>query len=70
MTDGADSGTNQGLDPDVANIDRVYDHMLGGKDNFSVERQLGSQLLSLWRPAEPAAVTQASDLFAGVGRKP
>jgi hypothetical protein len=70
MTDGADSGTNQGLDPSVANIARFYDYMLGGKDNFSVDRQLGSQLLSLWRPAEPVTVTEAPDLFAGVGRKP
>ncbi len=34
-----------GFDPTVPNVARVYDYMLGGKDNFAVDRELGDQLL-------------------------
>jgi len=33
-----------GLDTTVANVARVYDYMLGGKDNFAADRELASQL--------------------------
>src|SRR5258708_10840652 len=63
MTDDADSGTNLGLDPSVANVARVYDYMLGGKDNFSVDRQLGSQLLTAF--PEAAWIARQNRAFAG-----
>src|SRR5258706_2136172 len=63
MTDDADSGTNLGLDPSVANVARVYDYMLGGKDSFSVDRQLGSQLLTAF--PEAAWIARQNRAFAG-----
>jgi hypothetical protein len=63
MTDDADSGTNHGLDPSVPNVARVYDYMLGGKDNFSVDRQLGSQLLAAF--PESAWIARQNRAFAG-----
>jgi hypothetical protein len=33
------------LDTSVPNVARVYDYMLGGKDNFAADRELGKQLL-------------------------
>jgi S-adenosyl methyltransferase len=35
-----------GFDPTIANVARVYDYMLGGKDNFTADRQLAEQLLA------------------------
>ncbi len=63
MTDDADSGTNLGLDPSVANVARVYDYVLGGKDNFSVDRQLGSQLLTAF--PEAGWIARQNRAFAG-----
>ncbi|HET9897402.1 MAG TPA: SAM-dependent methyltransferase [Streptosporangiaceae bacterium] len=40
---GFDSGTDR--DTSVANVARVYDYLLGGKDNFAADRQLGEQLV-------------------------
>src|SRR5258707_4086187 len=64
MTDDADSGTNLGLDPSVANVARVYDYVLGGKDNFSVDRQLGSQLLTAF--PEAGLIARQKRAFAGL----
>jgi O-methyltransferase involved in polyketide biosynthesis len=35
------------FDPSTPSIARVYDYVLGGKDNFAADRELGDQLLSL-----------------------
>jgi hypothetical protein len=35
-----------GVDTSVPNVARVYDYLLGGKDNFAADRQLGDQLLA------------------------
>lgn len=43
-TDGIECGS--GLDPTVPNVARIYDFMLGGKDNFAADRQLAEQILS------------------------
>src|SRR5260221_6636852 len=34
------------LDTGIASVARVYDYMLGGKDNFAVDRQLGDELIA------------------------
>jgi O-methyltransferase involved in polyketide biosynthesis len=36
----------QSFDPRVPNVARVYDYMLGGKDNFEADRELAAQLLA------------------------
>jgi hypothetical protein len=42
------SGTKRGVkfDPTIPNVARVYDYMLGGKDNFAADRKLAEQLLT------------------------
>ncbi|MGH3279707.1 MAG: SAM-dependent methyltransferase, partial [Trebonia sp.] len=35
------------FDPTVPSIARVYDYVLGGKDNFPSDRELGNQMLAL-----------------------
>jgi hypothetical protein len=40
------NGAGTGLDTSVPNVARVYDYLLGGKDNFAADRQLGEQLLT------------------------
>jgi S-adenosyl methyltransferase len=38
--------SGEGFDPTVPNVARVYDYMLGGKDNFAADRELAEQLLA------------------------
>jgi len=35
------------FDPSQPHIARVYDHLLGGKDNFAADRALGDQIIAL-----------------------
>jgi hypothetical protein len=35
-----------GVDPFTASAARIYDYMLGGKDNYAVDRDVGDQLLA------------------------
>jgi O-methyltransferase involved in polyketide biosynthesis len=35
------------VDPSIPSIARVYDYVLGGKDNFAADRELGDRLLTL-----------------------
>ncbi len=35
-----------GFDPSRPNVARVYDHLLGGKDNFAADRLLGDQIIT------------------------
>jgi len=39
------AGAPAGLDTSIPNVARVYDYLLGGKDNFAADRDLGKQLL-------------------------
>lgn len=38
------------FDPSTPNIARVYDYVLGGKDNFAADRELGDLLLAILPP--------------------
>jgi O-methyltransferase involved in polyketide biosynthesis len=38
------------FDPKKPSIARVYDYVLGGKDNFAADRELADQLISLFPP--------------------
>ncbi len=55
-------GVGEGFDPTVANVARVYDYMLGGKDNFAVDRDLGDQLLAAF--PESAWIARQNREFA------
>jgi hypothetical protein len=53
-----------GFDTSIANVARVYDYMLGGKDNFAADRELGDQLLA----AFPVAAWMARQNREFMGR--
>ncbi|WP_030171312.1 SAM-dependent methyltransferase [Spirillospora albida] len=36
----------QGIDPDTPNVARMYDYVLGGKDNFAADRELAQHLIA------------------------
>jgi S-adenosyl methyltransferase len=38
------------FDPRTPSIARVYDYLLGGKDNFAADREVAEKLPSSWRP--------------------
>lgn len=43
-TSGVEDGP--GFDPTVPNVARIYDYMLGGKDNFASDRQVAEQIMA------------------------
>jgi len=45
----------QGLDVTVPNVARIYDHLLGGKDNFAADREAARRLLAAVPDAARAA---------------
>src|SRR5689334_5682530 len=46
-----------GFNPEVPNVARIYDFLLGGKDNFDADRQAAHELIQ----AVPGAATAAQD---------
>jgi hypothetical protein len=56
--------TQRDFDPDVPNVARIYDWLLGGKDNFAADRQAASRLLE----AVPGAAVAARENRAFLGR--
>ncbi len=54
----------QGLDVTVPNVARIYDWLLGGKDNFAADREAGKRLLA----AVPGAAKAARANRAFLGR--
>ena len=56
--------TERDFDPDVPNVARIYDWLLGGKDNFAADRQAASRLLE----AVPGAAVAARENRAFLGR--
>jgi hypothetical protein len=54
----------QHFDPTVPNVARIYDHLLGGKDNFAADRQAAARLLE----AVPDAAVAARENRAFLGR--
>lgn len=53
----------QGLDVTVPNVARIYDWLLGGKDNFAADRKAGQRLLAAVPEAAKAA--RANRAFLG-----
>ena len=54
----------QHLDVTVPNVARIYDHLLGGKDNFAADRMAAAKLLE----AVPVAAVAARENRAFLGR--
>jgi SAM-dependent methyltransferase len=54
----------QSFNPDIPNVARVYDWLLGGKDNFAADRQAAAKLLE----AVPGASVAARENRAFLGR--
>ena len=44
----SEDGPRGGLRTDVAHGARIYDYILGGKDNYAVDREAGENSLRLW----------------------
>jgi hypothetical protein len=55
-----------GLDTSVAHSARVYNYLLGGKDNFAVDRHLGDTLLQMFPDIAVIARLQRSFLVRAV----
>jgi hypothetical protein len=46
----------QGIDVTNVSVARVYDYVLGGKDNFTVDREVGDQMIAAYPDARDAIV--------------
>jgi len=55
-----------GFDPGRPNAARIYDYLLGGKDNFAADRHAAEQLLSALPDAAVAARANRAFLTAAV----
>jgi hypothetical protein len=62
-----------GFDPTIPNVARIYDYLLGGKNNFAADRQFAEQFLANWPTSGWEArqqrqfVVRAVRYFAGRG---
>jgi len=65
MTQGA--GPPTGFDPSLPNVARIYDYMLGGKDNYAVDRAAARQVLEQI-PHSQAACRQNREFLGRVVR--
>jgi hypothetical protein len=63
VTDSGDASNDPDFDINVPNVARVYDYMLGGKDNFAADRQLGDQLLEQFLGSD--AIARQNRAFLG-----
>jgi hypothetical protein len=63
-TSAVSAGEGAGFDTSIPNVARVYDYLLGGKDNFATDRQFTAQLLA----AYPIVAWIARQNRAFVGR--
>jgi hypothetical protein len=51
------------LETGIASVARVYDYLLGGKDNFAVDRQLGDELMTAF--PDSAWIARQNRAFLG-----
>jgi S-adenosyl methyltransferase len=63
---GGGSGGKTDFDPTIANVARVYDYLLGGKNNFAADRQLADEFLRNWPTAGLNARQQRAFLVRAV----
>jgi len=63
LVNGYESGAG-GIDTSVPNVARIYDYMLGGKDNFAADREAAQQLLA----AVPDIAGMVRDNRSFIGR--
>ena len=61
---GSGAGSAGGIDTSAPNVARIYDYILGGKDNFAADRQAAQQLLA----ALPDIAGTVRDNRAFIGR--
>ena len=53
----------------VAHVARVYDYLLGGKDNFAADREAAEQAMRI-NPALAIDAAAPAQMWAGVAIKP
>jgi hypothetical protein len=58
--------TPAGIDPTKPNIARVYDYLLGGKDNFAIDREVGEETLRLVPEARESGLANRAFLRRAV----
>jgi hypothetical protein len=64
---------SKGFDPTVPNIARIYDYMLGGKDNFAADRAAAEQIMAAFPESQEGVrqnrvfLRQAVHYLAGQG---
>jgi SAM-dependent methyltransferase len=58
--------TPAGIDPTKPNVARVYDYLLGGKDNFAIDRELGEEILRMVPEARESGVANRGFLRRAV----
>lgn len=66
VQDAADDWAPTGVDTSVPSIARVYDAMLGGKDNFAVDREVAERIRSVMPISRESAWEHREALARGV----
>jgi hypothetical protein len=56
--------TGHDFDPNIPNVARVYDVLLGGKDNFSADREAAAKLLAAVPGAGSSCNSSSSSMSA------
>jgi S-adenosyl methyltransferase len=59
-----DNGPASSIDTSTPNVARIYDYLLGGKDNFAADREAAQQLIA----AVPDVAAIARDNRSFLGR--
>lgn len=59
---GSDEWAPPGVDPRTASIARVYDYIIGGKDNYAVDRAVGDAMLAIEPDTSRIALTNRAFL--------
>jgi S-adenosyl methyltransferase len=57
----------KGFDPNVPNIARIYDYMLGGKDNFAADRAAADQIVAAFPESQEGVRHNRAFLQRSVG---
>jgi hypothetical protein len=63
----ADTGGHPGFDPNVPSTARIYDYLIGGKDNFAADRAAAEHLLTAQPTARSIAQANRRFLVRAVG---
>ena len=63
---GSGAGATGGIDTSTPNVARIYDYILGGKDNFAADRESGDALAQVYPGIRTAALENRFFLLRAV----